>query len=156
MDKPIIADKLTTILSLLSKAKTFSSMKDSMCFGLFNTFGEDIILRDHKTGKGFVYARPVVVDRGVEVVIVQDISDPKAFIEFMINDKLNAAGNKYTLRSKNTSGSCVLYDWGTPSDFQGFAGHCTEVDGLTLMFFNICPQGENCEPSATALFGSLT
>lgn len=154
--KPPIAAKFDTILTLLSKVKTFSSMKDFVCFGLINPFGEDILLRDKKTGKGFVYARPVIVDKGVEIVIAEDIADAKAFIEYMIKDKLNAAEGKYVLRTKKTSGNCKLYDWGNPSDFQGFAGYCSELDGLTFMFFNICPQGENCEPSATALFGSLT
>lgn len=155
-DKPLIAKSFNTILNIVSKFRTFNSMKDFVCFGLFNAFGEDIVMQDHKTGNGFVYARPVVVDRGVEVVIAQGVSDPKEFIEFMINNKLNKVSNKYTLLSKGSSGPCTLYSWGNPSDFQGFAGHCNEPDDLTLMFFNRCGQGENCEPSAMALYDSVS
>jgi hypothetical protein len=150
---PNIAQKFDTIYDIFAKAKTFTSLQDSICIGLLNNQAEETIMPNYKTGDGLVYAKPVIVDHAVNIFVTTSTTDPKTLIEYIINNKFKS---KFQLQQQETAGNCVFYKYGSPTDWQGYAGHCTESDGLTLLFINACTQTENCLPSAQALFDQLT
>ena len=152
--KPPISSEFSTILEIVKGLKTFSGINDYICFGILDSKAESIFLGDYKTGRGIIYARPVIVDHAVELFITDSSADPKEFLQYLINNKLSST--EYSLRADSSSGPCQLYTWGSPNDFTGYAGHCSESNGLKLLFFNICTQAEDCNPSARAFFSQVT
>jgi hypothetical protein len=155
--KPTIANKFSTIVKIIGKLSTSNKIDDYVCFYPFNALAEEVILgENYKTGKGVVYSRPMFSQKIVEVVITESTTDPKTLLEGMISTKL---GKSYTLSEKSSSGSCRLYSWGSTMQSSGYAGHCAETDGLTVLFFNICTDAEAkagaCNQSGQAIFDQL-
>lgn len=150
---PTITQKMDTIYDIFGKTKTFTSLQDSICIGLLNAEAEELVMPNYKTGDGLAYAKPVIIDHSVNIIVTTSTTDPKTLIEHIINNKFNS---NFKLEQQKTAGNCVFYKYGSPTDWQGYAAHCTEADGLTLLFINACTQTENCLPSAQALFDQLT
>ncbi len=150
---PSITEHFDKVLDWISRVNKITSFDKQTCFGLLDQTAESIVLGSElRTRDGLIYARPVIVDRAVEVLISTSTTDPQKLLKYLIKDRTGLKV-EVALNPEKDEGSCHLFSF-SKDLWTGFAGYCE--GNPELLFFNTCSEGENCEPSATQLFNNLT